>query len=73
MTNDKHTVIPVKIDKGVFNPESAPKAAQELWDRATGSLQSKLAFDAKWGGAHPHALCVWDDEVTPAEQVEEEK
>jgi hypothetical protein len=51
-----------KIDKGGFLPEAAPKAAQKLWDDAEGRLQIKLTFDAEWGGAHPHALCVWDDE-----------
>jgi hypothetical protein len=63
----EHTVVPVKIDKRGFNPEAAPKAAQELWEVATGRLQIKLAFDLAWGTSHPHVLGIWDDEGPLAE------
>jgi hypothetical protein len=62
MTIYKMPTPATKIDKGNFLPEGATQAAQKLWDDAEGRLQIKLTFDAEWGGAYPHALCVWDDE-----------
>jgi hypothetical protein len=62
MTIYKMRTPATRIDKGNFLPEGATQAAQKLWDDGEGRLQIKLTFDAEWGGAHPHALCVWDDE-----------